>query len=359
MRKVLESGMLTSMDNVSSLENRISAMIGAKCVGVSSATAGLMLLFRALKVKGYVLMPSFTFSASAHAVAWNSLEMRFADIDSRTFCLDPEDVAEKIDARCGCIFAVPMFGAPCDVKALQEIADDRKVPLLYDSAHAFGSKCDGRYLGGFGDAEVFSFSPAKVVTACEGGVVCTNAPNIAKTIRSSRNYGSADEDCEHVGLNARMTELSAIVADAQLDGIEDAIMRRGRIEKRYRSILSKVPGVSFQSASTRDRPNHQTFAILIDPKRFGMDRNRLGKALACEHIETRRYFMPIHHLNAYKGKQLLNRSLPITEDVSSRILVLPLHTRMDEKDASKVAVCIVSIHERADEVSPALRKKRK
>jgi dTDP-4-amino-4,6-dideoxygalactose transaminase len=315
-----------------------------------------MLLLRSLKLKGYVLMPSFTFSASAHAVAWNGLKMRFADIDRGTFCLDPDDVKERIDSGCGCIFAVPLFGVSCDIKALQEIADDDKVPLIFDSAHAFGTKYEGRCVGGFGDAEVFSFSPAKLVTACEGGAVCTKRKEVADIIRSARNYGSAGDDCEHLGLNARMTELSAIVADAQIDDIERTISQRAGIEKRYRTILSKVPGISFQKVPSYCRPNRQTFAVLIDPKGFGLTRDELATALSNERIETRKYFTPIHRLSAYR-KELPNKyDLPVTEEVSSRILVLPQHARMTTKDAGRVSKCITSIHESASKVRSAIKK---
>lgn len=357
MRRALESGMLTSMDNVVSLEKKIGSMVKAECVSVSSATAGLMLLLRALKVKGYVLMPSFTFSASAHAVAWNSLKMRFADIDRGTFCLDPEDVTERIDPGCGCIFAVPLFGVSCDIDALQEMADDNKVPLIFDSAHAFGTKYRGRYLGGFGESEVFSFSPAKLVTACEGGAVCTKRPGIARSIRSARNYGSSGDDCEHLGLNARMTELSAIVADAQIDDLERTISHRAGIERGYRSILAKLPGISFQKVPAYCRPNHQTFAVLVDPRKFGLTRDELATALTIERIETRKYFTPIHKLKVYRKDVGPKQELSVTESVASRILILPQHARMDAKDAERVARCITSIHESASKVRSAIKKK--
>ena len=356
LRKSLESGMLTNMGNVLALERKISSMTGAECVSVSSATSGLMLLLKTLKVDGHVLMPSFTFSASAHAVAWNGLKMRFADIDGGTFCLDPDDVNERIDADCGCLFAVPMFGVSCDVRALQEIADDNDIPLIFDSAHAFGTKHEGRYLGGCGDAEVFSFSPAKLVTACEGGAVSTRRKDLASAIRSSRNYGSAGDDCEHVGLNARMTELSAIVANAQIGTVERYISHRASIERAYRSILSKVPGLSFQQVPDDCVPNHQTFAMLVDPVKFGLSRDQLATALSHERIETRRYFTPIHRLTAYKGLAQKGLDLPVTDDVHSRILVLPQHARMDASDAKRVARCISSIHDRAKDVSLKIKE---
>jgi dTDP-4-amino-4,6-dideoxygalactose transaminase len=341
IRRTIESGMVSNDRQVSYLEKMLSAITGTGCAAVSSGSAGLTLLLRALKVKGYVLMPSFTFPASAHAVAWNSLKMRFADIDPETFCIDPDDVSEKIDRRCGCIMGVPIFGVPCKIEALQEIADDYHIPLIFDSAHALGSKHANQYLGRFGKAEVFSFSPAKIVTGCEGGAVCSTSHELIEKVRILRNYGSTGNDCEDTGMNARMTEISAIIASTLLERIEDAIRYRKRIEDRYRSILQKVPGISFQSCPPEDRPNHQTFAILISPQEFGMDRDTLQKALMAENIETRVYFKPIHHLKPYRR---IESRLPVTEDIYSRILALPLHERMTISDASKVANCIRDIH---------------
>lgn len=350
MRSALASGDITNALNVKRLEDRLASLTGASCACVSSATSGLMLLLRVMRLQGYVLMPSFTFPASAHAASWNGLRIRFADIDPETLCLSPGDLQERVDRGCGCIMAVHTFGGACDVHGLEAVAADHEVPLIFDSAHAFGTMIHSRYLGTHGSAEVFSFSPSKVLTSCEGGAVCTVDPGIATAVRTARDYGgSLKGGPEIIGLNARMSELHAVIGDALLDHLEGSIAHRERLAKRYRDGLADLPGISFQSFISGCRPNRQSFPVLVDEAMFGLDRDRLAHALALENIETRKYFVPLHTRGPYRDPET---RLPVTEEVARQVLILPMHSRMSVEDASSVCSAIRNIHEHLKEVRP-------
>ncbi|MFW6033591.1 MAG: DegT/DnrJ/EryC1/StrS family aminotransferase, partial [bacterium] len=212
LEAILDSGMLTSGPNVAELEERVADALGvAHVVAVASCTTGLMLVLQALDATGPVLMPSFTFAATAHAAAWAGGTPAFADADARSLTLDPDDAAARL-AGARALMATHVYGTPCDVERIDKIAADAGVPVVYDAAHALGSKRRGKAVGGFGTAEVFSLSPTKVAPAGEGGLVATHDGGLAEQIRLARNYGNpGDYDCRVAGLNARMSEFHAAV----------------------------------------------------------------------------------------------------------------------------------------------------
>ena len=207
-----ERGMLTNGPLVREFEEQAATRLGVPhVVAVSSCTAGLMLVLRVLAPRGPVVVPSFTFSASAHAIAWNGLEPRFVECDPASFQVDPASVVSRLDGA-GAVLATHVFGAPCEVEALEGLAAGAGIPVFFDAAHAFGALRDGRAIGGFGAAEVFSLSPTKVVVAGEGGVVATRDGSLAEALRIGRDYGNpGDYDTQFVGLNARMSELHAAI----------------------------------------------------------------------------------------------------------------------------------------------------
>ena len=211
---ILRSGVLTDGPYVRRLEEEAATYLGVRhCVAVASCTTGLMLVLRASELSGDVIVPSFTFAATAHAVEWNGLRPSFADIDPGPLTLSPSSVEQAIGVHTSAILATHIFGTPCDVEGLRDVAERNGLRLFFDAAHAFGSTHRGMKVGGFGDAEVFSFSPTKVVVAAEGGLIATNDDLLAERCRIGRNYGNpGDYDCRFVGLNARMSELHAATA---------------------------------------------------------------------------------------------------------------------------------------------------
>ena len=343
VEEILRSGVLTNGPTVRRLEERAAAYLGARhVVAVSSCTAGLMLVLRCAELTGDVVLPSFTFAATAHAVAWNGLRPVFADIDPSTLTLDPGSVEASLGARTTAILATHIYGTPCDVEALQTLADANGIRLLFDAAHAFGSEARGVRVGGFGDAEVFSLSPTKVVVAGEGGLISTNDDLLAERLRIARDYGNpGDYDCLFVGLNARLSELHAAVALASLEALDHRLVERGAIARSYRDALRDVPGIVFPAIREGDRSTFKDLTILVDPEGFGIGADGLAASLAARGIETRRYYSPpVHRMRAYAYLNGQVVDLPRTDWAAEGALSLPLWAGMGEREVGRVAAAI-------------------
>ncbi|HEV8163481.1 MAG TPA: DegT/DnrJ/EryC1/StrS family aminotransferase, partial [Actinomycetota bacterium] len=311
--EILASGVLTNGPYVRRLEAAAAEYLGVRhCIAVSSCTAGLMLALRVSGLSGDVVLPSFTFSATAHAVAWNGLRPVFTDIRPDSLLLDPAAAARATGMRTSAILATHTYGTPCDVEALSRVARRNGVRLFFDAAHAFGSRRGSAMVGGFGDAEVFSLSPTKVLIAGEGGIIATNDDALAERCRYGRDYGNpGDYDTRFVGLNARMSELHAATALASFSDLEERITRRNQLAERYRKGLGSLPGIDFPTVAEGDRSTYKDFTVLVDPERFGMDAGALAAALAAEGVQTRRYYSPpVHRQRAYRWVGPVNGGLP-------------------------------------------------
>jgi dTDP-4-amino-4,6-dideoxygalactose transaminase len=347
VRTVLRTGVMTNGPFVRELEERAANYLGVgQCVAVSSCTSGLMLVLRASELTGDVVLPSFTFAATAHAVAWNQLRPVFADIDPATLTLSPEAAASAVGVRTSAILATHTFGTPCDTEALTAAARSNGIKLFFDAAHAFGSRRKGTPVGRFGDAEVFSLSPTKVLVAAEGGIIATNDDLLAERCRMGRDYANpGDYDCRFVGLNARMSEVHAAIALASLEGLDERIDWRNQLVAWYREALSAIPGVGFPVVPEPDRSTYKDFTILVEPEGFGIDAASLAAALAAEGIQTRRYYTPpVHAMRAYRTLAGTNGDLPVTERVSALVLTLPLWGAMTEDHIWRVASATDRIH---------------
>jgi dTDP-4-amino-4,6-dideoxygalactose transaminase len=328
---VLSSGVLTNGPRARELEGRVAEYLGVQhCVAVSSCTTGLMLVLRALNLSGDVIVPSFTFAATAHAVAWNGLRPVFADISRDTLTLSPAAVSDSIGVRTSAILATHVYGTPCDVEALTRIARDNGLRIIFDAAHAFGSMHRGHRIGGFGDAEVFSLSPTKVMVAGEGGLIATNDAALAERCRIGRDYGNpGDYDCQFIGLNARMSEFHAVLALASLEGVDDRIQRRNELAETYVKALADVAGIDFPSISQGNQSTFKDLTVLVDAGLFGLDPDELASTLAALGIETRRYYSPpVHKMRAYRGVKNGNRNLGVTEWAARSALTLPMWSEM-------------------------------
>jgi dTDP-4-amino-4,6-dideoxygalactose transaminase len=340
---ILASGVLTNGPHVRELEARAADYLGVRhCVAVASCTAGLMLALRASGLSGDVVLPSFTFSASAHAIAWNGLRPVFTDISPDTLLLDPAAAARATGVRTSAILATHTFGAPCDVDGLSEVARRSGIRLFFDAAHAFGSSRKGTMVGGFGDAEVFSLSPTKVLIAGEGGIIATNDDVLAERCRIGRDYGNpGDYDTRFVGLNARMSELHAVTALASFEDLEERIVRRNELADRYHKVLGDLPGISFPLVAEGDRSTYKDLTVLIDPEGFGTDADSVAKALDAEGVQTRRYYSPpVHRQRAYRALVPANGPLPVTDDAAAKVLTLPLLTTMTDDDVDLVCALV-------------------
>jgi dTDP-4-amino-4,6-dideoxygalactose transaminase len=342
-----ERGVLTNGPLVAELEEAVAGRLGRgiHAVAVGNCTAGLMLALRALAPAGPVVLPSFTFSASAHAVAWNGLTPRFAECHPASFQLDVADAAARLDGAGG-LLATHVFGAPCPAEELEGLAGRAGLPLVFDAAHAMGATRAGRPVGTFGDAEVFSLSPTKMVVAGEGGIVATRHQAVADAIRIGRDYGNpGDYDTRFVGLNARLSELHAAMALESLAGLDDHLARRRTLAARYAEGLAEISGLRPQAVAGGDQPTFKDFALRVDDG-FGLSRDELARALLADGIDTRPYFdPPVHRQQAYAG--LDPSPLPITDDTAARALSLPMFAALTDHDVDTVVEVIAAIQARA------------
>jgi dTDP-4-amino-4,6-dideoxygalactose transaminase len=349
LERIASSGVLTDGPTVRELEQRSAEYLGVRhCVAVASCTTGLMLLLRAADVSGDVIVPSFTFAATAHAVEWVGARPIFADIDPRRLTLSAAEADRAIGVRVSAILATHIYGTPADIEGLTHVASRSGVYLFFDAAHAFGSRHAETRIGGFGAAEVFSLTPTKTLVAGEGGIIATNDDLLAERCRLGRNYGHpGDYDCRFVGLNARMSEFHAAVALASFEDLDARIERRNELASTLREALSDVPGVDLPDIAAGDRSTFKDLSILVDGTGFGLDADELSTALSAEGIETRRYYSPpVHRMRAYR-QYAYEVELPATDEAARKALALPLLTDMSQTDMIAVAEAIIRIQRSA------------
>jgi dTDP-4-amino-4,6-dideoxygalactose transaminase len=347
------SGIITDGQLVHRLEERAAERLQVNdVVAVGSCTLGLMLAWRVLDPGGPVVLPGFTFSASAHAAYWNGLELRFAECDPESFQLDPHDLKGRLAGARG-VTATHIFGAPCQIEVIESVARDAGIPLVVDAAHAFGATRDGRPVGGFGQAEVFSLTPTKPLVAGEGGLVATNDQSFAAELRVARNYGNpGDYDSRLVGLNGRMSDLHAAVALASLERFDEDLATRRRWADRYRKGIESVPGLAMQTVRPEDDSTWKDLTIQVDPERFGLDVGRLQRLLSTEGVDTRRYFYPpVHQHQVYRDR--FPARLPVTEWVAGRVISLPIWPGLKPEVVDALIDLLGDLHEHADALGSA------
>jgi dTDP-4-amino-4,6-dideoxygalactose transaminase len=335
VRKIFERRWLTNDGPcVRALEDRVRAVSGTRhCVAVSNGTVALEIAVRALGLSDEVIVPSFTFAATAHAVAWQGLTPVFADADPNTHNLDVEDVRRRVTPRTTGIVATHVWGRPCAVQALTALAEELKLRLIFDAAHAFGCTLDGKPIGGFGNAEVFSFHATKFFNTFEGGAIVTNDDQLAARARSIRNFGFAGfDDVAEIGTNAKMTEVCAAMGLAGFETLPSVVEVNRRNHEQYCRELSELPGVEVVRFNDADRSNFQYVVLIIEAQRAGLTRDELLAVLQSENVLARRYFSPgLHRMRAY-AKGADTPSLPGTEWIADRVLSLPNGTAVTSAD---------------------------
>ena len=338
------SGVLTNAELVARLESAVAERLRVKhCVAVSSCTSGLMLVLRALGLQGEVILPSFTFFATGHATLWNGLMPVFANSDTDTWNISPADIEKKITKATSAILAVHLYGNPCDVTALEAIARRHNLKLVFDAAHAFGSEYRGIPIGSFGDAEVFSLSPTKLLVAGEGGLVTTNDAKLAAAVRAMRNYGDTGAyNPQWLGVNARMTEFNAALALSGLPLVDAKVRRRNSIARMYTAILSSLPGIGFQRVHPADTHPYKDYSIHVTPQILGLNREHLAEALRAENVQTKKYFHPpLHQQFLYsRFHDRDSNDLTQTEYIADGILSLPIYESLSDETVCAVGELI-------------------
>jgi dTDP-4-amino-4,6-dideoxygalactose transaminase len=354
VESILTTGMVTKGRFMREFEQALVEHLGVKhAVAVSSCTSGMMLVHKASKLSGDVLVPSFTFMATASALVWAGLRPVFVDVDRETNNIDPAATEAAITPQTTAIVAVHQFGNPADISALEAIAARHDLKLIFDAAHVAGASYQGSPVGKQGYAQIFSLSPTKLMISGEGGIVTTNDDDLAAKIRIGREYGNdGNYDTLFAGLNARMPEFNALLGLHSLEILEEAAQHRNETVALFQEVLGGLPGIGFQRVRPGDRHSYRELSITIEPESFGLTRDELALALAAENIDTRKYYQPpIHKQTAYSS-YYDGRPLPNTDWLSAHSLSLPMWSNM----STDVALGICEIIQRLHESAPLIRK---
>jgi dTDP-4-amino-4,6-dideoxygalactose transaminase len=327
----LDRGWLTNNGpNVQELERKLSKLLGVEhCIATCNATAALEITIKATGLTGEVIVPSWTFIATAHALQWQEITPVFCDVDPVTHNLDPRRVEEMLTPRTTGIMGVHLWGRPCDIDALAYIARRHDIKLIFDAAHAFGCSYRGRMIGGFGDAEVFSFHATKFFNTFEGGAIATNDAELAAKIRLMKNFGFEGYDnVSNIGTNGKMNEISAAMGLTSLESLEEFVNVNRRNYRQYREELHGVPGVHLLPYDETERCNYQYVVLEVDAPVTGLSRDELVHILWAENVHARRYFYPgCHRMEPYRSYYPhAGLMLPVTERLAERVLSLPTGT---------------------------------
>ena len=356
MKDIFERRWLTnSGPYVQQFEERIKRLTGSRhCIAMCNGTIALEIAVRALGMTGEVIVPSFTFVATAHCLQWQEITPVFCDIDPVSKTIDPERIEALITPRTTGIIGVHLWGIPCNVGALDEMARKHDLKLLYDASHALGVSLDGRMIGNFGHAEVFSFHATKFANCFEGGAIVTNDDRMAEKVRLMKNFGFSGLDTViYLGTNGKMSEASAAMGLTSLESKEEFIAANRHNYGAYRSGLESVRGCRLIRFDEKEKNNYQYIVLDIDEREFGLSRDRLMEILHAENVRARRYFYPgVHRMEPYKtyypNAGLL---LPETERVVQSSLCLPTGTAVGPAEISRICALIEFVHSHANELN--------
>jgi dTDP-4-amino-4,6-dideoxygalactose transaminase len=326
---------------VKEFECRVASLARVRhCVAMCNGTVALEVAIRALGLRGEVLVPSYTFAATAHALLWQGIMPIFCDVNRRTHTIDVRRLEERITPRTTGILGVHLWGNACEIDELVRIADRHGLKLLFDAAHAFATSYRGRPIGAFGNAEVFSFHATKFVNTFEGGAVVTNDDELADSMRVMRNLGFRNlDEVACVGTNAKMTEVAAAMGLTNIESLDAFIAANYTHYLHYRRELAEIPGITLLEFNEAEQCNYQYIVVEVDQDLAGLSRNDLVQILRAENVLARRYFFPgCHRLPQYRD---LNPDvaifLPETERLAQTVMCLPTGSTLDPADVD--AIC--------------------
>jgi dTDP-4-amino-4,6-dideoxygalactose transaminase len=339
---------------VQEFEKRIADFLEVKhCIA-------LEILIRAMGLKGEVIVPSFTFVATAHALQWQEIKPVFCDIDPRTHNIDPYRIEEMVTPLTTGIIGVHLWGRACNVNALTDIAQRYSLKLLFDAAHAFGCSYQGRMIANFGDAEVFSFHATKFFNTFEGGAVVTNNDDLAAKLRLMKNFGFAGYDnVTDIGTNGKMNEVSAAMGLTSLESLDEFIAVNYRNYKQYQRELAETPGIHLVTYDETQNCNYQYITLEIDEAEVGICRDQLVDVLWKENVIARRYFYPgCHRMEPYRSySPHAGLLLPETEKMVKRVLSLPTGTAIGPDEVHQICQIIRMVVEHSWSVRTRLEQR--
>lgn len=334
--RILESGWFTNRGTlVRELEHRLETYLGVKnLVLVSNGTLALQVAYKLLGLTGEVITTPFTFIATASSLVWNGLEVVFADIDPRTFNIDPARIEGQITARTSAIVPVHVFGNPCELERIQQIAEKYKLKVVYDAAHAFGTTYQGKSVLEWGDVSTLSFHATKIFHTIEGGALIIRDEALCEQARKMINFGiTGPESIVALGVNTRMNEFQAAMGLTLLDQMEEVQQKREKLFQLYNSLLGdRLPRPQWNPHANH---NHHYYPVLFESEAV---LKRVEKALQARNIFPRRYFYPsldeLDFLNARSGE------MEVSRDISHRILCLPFFEGLEETECQEICQII-------------------
>ena len=357
LEKIWESKVLTNGGPFhQQLERALCEHLGVEHIALfANGTLALVTALQALRITGEVITTPYSFVATSHSLLWNGIKPVFVDIDPRTLNLDPRKIEAAITPQTTAIMPVHCYGHPCDFDAIQRIADNYNLRVIYDAAHAFGVEDAGGSILRHGDLSVLSFHATKVFNTFEGGaIVCPDAKT-KQRIDHLKNFGFVDEvSVVASGINGKMSEFNAALGMLQLKYIDTVIQRRRDIAVRYRERLQHIPGLTCVEDAGESVANYAYFPVLID-RDFPVSRDALYQLLKEESIFARRYFYPlISEYPVYRGfPSSAPANLPVATAVAQQVLCLPIYPDLSAEDQDRVITAIRAISERRAELPAA------
>lgn len=347
LQKIWDSKILTNGGPFhQQLEKALCEYLGVKYISLfTNGTVALVTALQALRITGEVITTPYSFVATAHSLLWNGIKPIFVDIDPLTLNLDPAKIEAAITPQTTAIMPVHCYGNPCDVEAIQKIADNYNLKVIYDAAHAFGVTCHCGSVLSHGDLSVLSFHATKVFNTFEGGaIICPDAKTKLR-IDQLKNFGFVDEvTVVAPGINGKMSELNAAIGLLQLKHIDGALERRKEIDKEYRAGLKGVKGINCLNGEEEATSNHSYFPILINQD-YPLNRDALYQSLKDQHIYARRYFYPlISDFPMYRSMPSAHRdNLPIATRAAEQVLCIPIHPALSAEDQQRIIDIICEV----------------
>ncbi len=329
-------------------EEELSSFLGVPYVSLfTNGTLALITALRCLDIKGDVITTPFSFVATTHSLFWSGINPVFADVDPYYGNLDPKKVEEAITKDTTAILPVHVYGNPCNVEQIEQLASRYGLKVIYDAAHAFGVKYKGTSVLNRGDLSVLSFHATKCFNTFEGGAIVCRDKKTKERIDLLKNFGIADEtEIIEPGINSKMSEFQAALGLLQLKYYEHVSRSRRDLFLLYKENLNGIPGLSWLNCDNDVEYNFSYFPVKIEKSIFGMDRDQLYQELKKENIYTRRYFYPlISNLPSYSGLPSAAKSnLPIANAISQQVLCLPLYPDLEKHEVDRICSLIKSLH---------------
>ncbi|MDD4992434.1 MAG: DegT/DnrJ/EryC1/StrS family aminotransferase [Paludibacter sp.] len=329
------------------LEQELANYLGVKHISLfSNGTLALISALQALNITGEVITTPFSFVATTHSLWWNKITPVFVDIEPEYLNLDPDKIEAAITPRTTAILPVHVYGNPCQMDKIQQIAGKHGLKVIYDAAHAFGVKENGVSVLNYGDLSVLSFHATKVFSTIEGGAIICHSEEMKHHIDNLKNFGFRDETIvEEPGINAKLNELQAAYGLLQMKYIDGFISKRKLITKLYRNLLKGISGIRFLNDKVDISYSYSYFPILIDEESYGKSRDELYEKLRKNNIFARRYFYPlISNFEPYsKLLTAAPQNLPVATKASLQVLCLPIYVDLNEVDVYRICSIVKNI----------------